>query len=642
MIKSILEMPTECSASRVAATILALLTFNGAGVFASNSDFNADTAAAAVALQHYYNKHGLWDTAGWWNAANCIEALENVIVVDNGGSYLPVLANTFKLNSGTNFLNEYYDDEGWWALAWIRAYDLTGKSEYLKASKTIFNDMTNGWTSHCDGGLLWRKGRHYKNAIPNELFLLVAARLHQRTPGDSGPGSYIDWVLKEWNWFRNTGMINPNNLVNDGLNAYCENNGRTTWTYNQGVIVGGLTELYRITGETNYLNQAMAIAEAAMTTLVDTNGVLTEPREEAGRASPDLSQFKGIFIRNLATLYDESHQPAQGDYLLRNARSIWANDRNSSNNLGLKWSGPFDCADAVRQSSAMFAVSALAEPMTQMLPFARGAGSLTFIHGVGGPSGTLAWTCNRNNAPLAGLMLSGTCASLAAGEHVAHFRMAVSEIKNSPAGLVSLMVKTPAAVLASRQISWSSFAAAEEQDFQLRFTNSTAGAPLEFQVHWENVTNAPGFTLDDLTIDGSHNWTAANLRHDLGQLDGLSGWEADPVRDRVSGCLTKGPGTDELPGGEYSASFELKVSNFNWDKSELATLSVVETDTGKVIASRSVKRNQFPNTLYQTFNLDFKADAGKRYDFRTWWRYAPNAPRLTQRSVVVRLKERQS
>ena len=211
-------------------------------VFAAEEDFNAHAETAAVTLQRFYNRDGIWAGAGWWNAANCVEALENVSGANNGQNYLPVLAQTFKLNARTNFLNEYYDDEGWWALAWIRAYDLTGQTRYLTAAKVIFRDLTNGWSDHCEGGLIWRKLHATKNAIPNELFLLVAIRLHQRTPHDGGAGSYLYWALREWEWFRQTGMINPQNLVNDGLNRYCRNDGKTTWTYNQGVILGGLTD----------------------------------------------------------------------------------------------------------------------------------------------------------------------------------------------------------------------------------------------------------------------------------------------------------------------------------------------------------------------------------------------------------------
>lgn len=39
------------------------------------------------------------------------------------------------------FLNNYYDDEAWWALAWIRAFDVANKAEYLEAAVDIFDDM---------------------------------------------------------------------------------------------------------------------------------------------------------------------------------------------------------------------------------------------------------------------------------------------------------------------------------------------------------------------------------------------------------------------------------------------------------------------------------------------------------------------
>ncbi|HEX4212975.1 MAG TPA: glycoside hydrolase family 76 protein, partial [Candidatus Dormibacteraeota bacterium] len=128
------------------------------------------------------------------------------------------------------------------------------------------------------------------------------------------------------------------------------------WTYNQGVILGGLTDLYRSTGDRSYLDEAQLIANAATKSLVNSNGILVEPCEPS--CGGDGPQFKGIFMRNLWYLYKFDHDPAYLQFIQTNVQSIWANDRNSQNQLGLTWAGPFDSADAARQSSAMDALNA--------------------------------------------------------------------------------------------------------------------------------------------------------------------------------------------------------------------------------------------------------------------------------------------
>jgi hypothetical protein len=214
--------------------------------------------------------------------------------------------------------------------------------------------------------------------------------------------------------------------------------------------------------------------------------------------------------------------------------------------------------------------------------------------------------------------------------------MAVDAINTSGSNLVRLDILQNSTVLNSFDIPWNSFASPGlTQDFPLRFTNTINGAFLQFRVYWNQAPGAPTLTVSDFTVDGSRNWTAANLIHDIGRLDGHNNWEADPIRDLASGYLVKGPGTIELGAGNYSATFELSVDNFNWDNATVATLSVVDTTSGKVLVSRDIARSEFSNTLFRSFSLYFAAVGSGHYDFRTYWYYGPNAPRLTQRSVVL-------
>jgi predicted alpha-1,6-mannanase (GH76 family) len=328
-----------------------------AATISSNARYNAYGMYAVSALQAWYKPStGVWNNIAWWQSANALESVIDYSTQSKTKNYLSIVSNTYNKNAKGKFLNRFYDDEGWWALAWIKAYDVTRDPRYLTMAKTIFKDMTGGWDSTYGGGIWWNKDRNYKNAIANELFLAIAAKLHLRTPGDK---SYLNWAQKEWNWFKNSDMINAQHLINDGLNKTGHNNGRITWTYNQGVILGGLVDLFKSTADASFLSSAILIADSATKTLTYSNGILREPVENSTASAGDETQFKGIFIRNLKYLYDVSQKPDYLTFITKNVDSIWQNSRNKRNQFGEKWVGPIGSANASRQSAALDAINCL-------------------------------------------------------------------------------------------------------------------------------------------------------------------------------------------------------------------------------------------------------------------------------------------
>ncbi|CAN8103060.1 unnamed protein product [Discula destructiva] len=376
---------------------------SGSSIAESSANTYSKWSVSTIkALQTWYEEEtGLWLSTGWWNSANCITVLGDFYAANaDGAEHLEldnVFANTFsraqehavkasksfitnqeglriveshyqltpvsettdlaKLGY-TGFINDFYDDEGWWSLAWIRVFDVTGNAAYLSMAESIFEDMQGGLEDNtCGGGVWWDKNRTYKNAIANELYLSVAASLANRAPDAD---AYLAIAEDQWAWFKQSGLINDDKLINDGLiindDGTCSNNGGNTWSYNQGVILGGLVELYKATGDSILLSKAVAIAEAAISAL-SVDGILHESCENDCGA--DGSQFKGIFMRNLNYLQLQVDRSGFRTFIRNNADSIWADNRTPGNYLGLNWAGPPSVGGGFNASTQSSAIDAL-------------------------------------------------------------------------------------------------------------------------------------------------------------------------------------------------------------------------------------------------------------------------------------------
>jgi predicted alpha-1,6-mannanase (GH76 family) len=309
-------------------------------------------------------------TTGWWNSANVFTALVNDALLasakrESNATFdtqlLSMLTLTYELHGsgGAGFVNDYNDDEGWWALMFARASELAeirGNSTlaacFLNVSIYLWDDIAKSWNSSsaaCGGGVWWSKAKTYKNAIANELFFALSASIARTLPRQApSRGFFASWAQKELTWFLQSGMINNQSTINDGLTSSCRNNGGTTWTYNQGVLLGGLAELYQLDNNSDHLRLAVRIFTAAVAALTR-GGILHEPCEP--HCGQDGCQFKGIFARNVMYLFvvvttvdgDEfvTAASAMAGFIRANAVSICASDSSASGELGLDWNGPF-------------------------------------------------------------------------------------------------------------------------------------------------------------------------------------------------------------------------------------------------------------------------------------------------------------
>jgi predicted alpha-1,6-mannanase (GH76 family) len=290
------------------------------------------------ASSNYFNYSNSGDaTFHYWPQAHALDVLTDAFLRTGNGSYRGYMNSWFagvpQRNGGT-FSNEFYDDMEWNALALLRAYAATDDARFKTAAEGLWTELKGGWNETMGGGISWRKAMpYYKNTPANAPAVILAARSYKLSANPAD----LDWSKKIFTWLRDSLYNAQTGWVYDGINSNNDGVKNTTWkfTYNQGTFIGAALELYQITNESRYLNDAVQAADFALTDPGITNLSDNLLRDEGGG---DGGLFKGVFVRYFTQLVLTPGLPAAAKtryvaFLKNNAEMLWYNGTDKRNVL---------------------------------------------------------------------------------------------------------------------------------------------------------------------------------------------------------------------------------------------------------------------------------------------------------------------
>lgn len=249
-------------------------------------------------------------------------------------------------------------------------------------ARVFWNLAKAGWDwDLCCGGMTWNpRLEPYKNAITNELFISASASMYLYFPGDWNDSPFfngldtssdehftrprgddvfrphdpifLQFAQDGYRWLEESGMMNDQGLYVDGFhisgwndptsnNKKCDVRNEQVYTYNQGVILTGQINLWKITGNYSYVHDGHRLVRNAIRATgwdlrrqrpidhgqkgrsptggeppeesklppwhgLGRAGVMEDACDSQGTCSQDGQTFKGIFFHHLTAFCTSS------------------------------------------------------------------------------------------------------------------------------------------------------------------------------------------------------------------------------------------------------------------------------------------------------------------------------------------------
>ena len=277
--------------------------------------------------ERYYFNYGSnlsdMSTHHYWPQAHAMDVLVDAYMRTNDSQYKEFYPLWWigapKFNNGPKkedpWWNPFVDDMEWIALAQIRMFESCGNKDYIAKARQLYDDwIWPTWGPENEapwyGGITWKTDvNKSKNACSNGPAAIIAARLYQFYDKAGFKDSkkreaYLAEAVKIYAWLKRNLYDLETGAIRDNMNLA----GRidpAVYTYNPGTFIGAAHELYQITGDKQYIDDAIHAANYVVDNMSNNDGILSNSTHGDG------GLFHGIFFRYFVKLINNKDVPTE-------------------------------------------------------------------------------------------------------------------------------------------------------------------------------------------------------------------------------------------------------------------------------------------------------------------------------------------
>jgi hypothetical protein len=278
--------------------------------------------------------HARYPLATIWDSVPLFESLDAIAIAQPSAANRRAVASFASgaeryLNRGLNPVPGYspypgdreantetwFDDNGWWGIAFVQAYRATGTHRYLAdAQRALRYVASAGWDAS-GGGIWWNTEHPYKSGPALAADTLLAALIYQQT----GSAFALEQAHKFLTWANTQGFASSEGLYADSSVSV------TPVDYVEGPLIYAQALLCHLTGTSSECERAEELKATAL--------------RRFGYTLDFSPQYDAIYLQWMLALYSLEGDPTLYRMAAANAHDAQTQATNGEGLYLLSWGG---------------------------------------------------------------------------------------------------------------------------------------------------------------------------------------------------------------------------------------------------------------------------------------------------------------